>query len=158
MKLLNLINEAFNTRNKPNILTSSKELSEEEFQEVIFFQDKSWSMVTCEQFESHHESIYWFTPDAFQYYLLSMIYAGVKEQKTDLLVYDSIINMLDRSPKPEYWDNFFIERWTLFTYKEYEIIQEWLLWLTSFDNLIYDDDSLSRSFETLELLKNRGFF
>jgi hypothetical protein len=63
--------------------------------------------------------------------------------------------MLDRSPDPNSWDEFFIARWPLLTARECEATQAWILWLSSFDDGSYSEIALARAFDTLELLKER---
>jgi len=64
--------------------------------------------------------------------------------------------MLDRSPDPATWDDFFVPRWTQLTPAECEATQAWILWLSSFGESSYFENSLDRAFDTLELLKQRA--
>jgi len=154
INMLELIREVFANRPMPDVLVSSKQLSEDERKEVMSFQGKHWSAVTCEQLELCHEVVFWFSAKAFCYYLPGILSAGIKENRPDLLVYHSIIEMLDRSLDPTHWDDFFLERWPLLTPKECEAVQEWVLWLASLDSTAYYDNTFSRALETLDLLKH----
>lgn len=151
--MLELIRKAFANRQMPGLLISSEQLSENERKEVLFFQGKHWSDVTCDQLEASHDVVFWFSSEAFCYYLPGILSAGIKEKKPDLLVYYSIIEMLDRSPNPRYWDSFFLERWPRLTAKECEVVQEWVLWLASINDSTYHDKTYSRALETLDFLK-----
>ncbi|MFT4926753.1 MAG: hypothetical protein ACI8WB_002851 [Phenylobacterium sp.] len=151
MNLTERIELSFKHWNRPIILTKSSTLSEDELLEVRHFEDLTNSNLTIADLEDNFSVMYWFTPEAYCYFLPGILIAGLKAHRDDLLIYDSIVNLLDRSPEPDYWDEFFIDRWQLLTNDEIEIIQEWLLWLTS-QNSPYDDISLGRCFDTLELL------
>jgi hypothetical protein len=119
------------------------------------FWGQPWSSVTGSQLEKHFEAIFWFSPEAFCYYLPGILTAGIKENKPGLIVNQSLINMLDRSPDPASWDEFFVARWPQLTAGECEAIQHWILWLSSIEERSADS-SLARGFDTLELLKRRA--
>jgi len=119
----------------------------------MFFKNNHWSELTCTQLEAHYEGIYWLSPEAFCYFLPRIISAGIRENKPDLMIYNSIIEMLDRSPDPSSWDRFFIDRWTMLSSIECEAVQEWVLWLADNVSNTYYENSFNRAFESLELLK-----
>lgn len=52
--------------------------------------------------------IFWLAPEAFCYYLPGIFSAGIKENKPWLVVNQSLVDMLDRSPDPDAWDDFFL--------------------------------------------------
>jgi hypothetical protein len=62
---------------------------------------------------------------------------------------------LDRSNTPSSWDDFFLERWPTLTPEECEATQRWLLWLADFDPPPIADASLSRAFDTVNLLASQ---
>ena len=153
MNLIDTIESAFKNRKAPTILTNSKQLDDAEFQELMAFSHKEWDEINCSLLEENFEVINWFSPQAFCFFLPAICLAAIKEKMPDLLISDSIIQMLDRSPTPSYWDTFFVERWALLTPEECEAIQEWLLWLSSCEEVIYDELTISRAFDTLDFLK-----
>lgn len=80
-----------------------------------------------------------------------MLSSQVREQRADLLITSALLNMLDRSPNMDTWDDFFVERWPLLTTEECRAVQQWILWLAN-QSIGFDDDTLMRSYETLEIL------
>ncbi|HEV7570811.1 MAG TPA: DUF6714 family protein [Thermoanaerobaculia bacterium] len=152
---LQLIEEAFSHRRMPGLFPVSEQMAPHEYDDVISFWGIPWSAVTGSQLQEHFETIFWWTPEAFCYYLPGILSAGIRENKPWLIVNNSLIDMLDRSPDPSSWDDFFIARWAQLTAKECEATQAWLLWVASLDNGSYWEGSLSRAFDTLELLKQR---
>lgn len=151
--LLKLISSSFEHRPIPSELTLSKQLTDDEYSEINSFQNKYWSEITCEQLDYFYDIIFWLSPEAFCFYLPGILSAGIKEDRTDLLIYSSILGMLDRSPNPAYWDNFFLERWPLLTESECKAVQDWVLWLASNEETVFYKNTLDRVLETLELLK-----
>lgn len=145
------IRSVFSKRNKPGVYTAGQ-LSGHEIGEVLSFAGKSWEDITCDHFEKNFEVFYWFSPEAFCYYLPGVFYVSVTHDNPDLLVIDSIIGMLDRNPDPSHWNDFFRERWLMLTDEEIDVAAEWVLWLSSRGGL--DDSSLSRAFDCLESVKN----
>ncbi len=154
MNLLNKFKEAFKDRKMPATLTSSDQLSDQEIKDALAFSGKNWADVNCDLIEKHSDAVFWLSPKAFCYYLPGICCAGIKENRSDLLIYDSLIGMLDRSPVPQYWDSFFLERWPLLSAQECEVLQEWLLWIVEMSDKTIDEHSISRSMDTLELLRS----
>jgi hypothetical protein len=149
------IREAFRDREMPIALLLPEQLAKHEFADLATFIGKPWSAVTADQLERHYEAIYWFSPDAFCYYLPGIFCAGINEDRPELIVNHAIVGMLDRSPDPTGWDDFFLARWPLLTPNECEATQQWILWLSSC-GASFSDSSLSRAYETCELLKQRA--
>lgn len=153
MSDLDLIRTAFADRQKPKTLTESASLSKHELEDVIFFQGKDWGTLSGDDIQPHHEAIFWFSPEAFCYYLPGLLSAGIKENRPDLLVFDSIINMLDRSADPYLWDEFFMHRWPLLNKEECSALKAWVFWLEQSNDYFQFSDSCARAVETLDLLE-----
>ncbi|HFB65734.1 MAG TPA: hypothetical protein ENJ60_09365 [Aeromonadales bacterium] len=152
MKIVELFTEAFKHRKKPSCMTLSKQLDEHEHAEIMAFSGKKWFDIDVKLLEENFEVINWLSPEAFCYFLPGICCAGIKENSSELIIYDSIINMLDRSPEPTYWDSFFLSRWPLLHKDECKAVQEWVLWL-SINNSFYSGSVITRALETLDLVK-----
>lgn len=140
----------------PTLFLVSEQLAVHEHDDVMSFWGKAWSCVTGSQLEKHFEAIFWFTPEAFCYYLPGIFTVGIQENKPWLIVNHSLVNMLDRSTDPSSWDDFFVARWSQLTARECEATQGWVLWLSSFNDSSYSESSLARAFDTLDLLRQRA--
>ena len=143
---------AFEGRKLPTVLTTSKQMSPNELDDLRFISRLSWGETTCEIWEKYFDVPSCFSPEAFCYYLPGILKATTEEKQPNLIVVSSIINDLDRSPNREGWDVLFLERWPLLTMKELCVVQDWLWWLSSFDKISHSDSSLMRALQTLELL------
>jgi len=139
----------------PKLFLLPEYIVKHEYEDLIAFLGKDWSSMTGDQLEKYFEAIFWFTPEAFCYYLPGIFSAGINDDIPELIVNHSVVEMLDRSQDYEMWDEFFLERWPLLSTQECEAAQEWILWLSSCGETSFSDNSLSRSFDTLELLKTR---
>jgi hypothetical protein len=93
-----LIEEAFNHRRMPLLFLVSEQLAAHEHDDVMSFWGHSWVSVTGLQLDEHFDAIFWFTPEAFCYYLPGIFTAGINENNLWLIVNHSLANMLDRSP------------------------------------------------------------
>lgn len=154
-KILRKISLAFSNRNRPGILFSSEELTPDEIEEVNGFSNLDWRAVDQELLHTNCYAFSWFSSDAFCYYLPSVMSISIAENACDLLVIDFIIGGLDRSPVPANWDDFFLNRWTLFTQDEYGAIEEWLNWLFSQENYYpAHANTKERVLETVAFLKD----
>jgi hypothetical protein len=150
---LSLINKSFVHRLPPSVLTDSMQLTDCEYAEVMSFQGMTWEDVTFAQLEQYSDAVFWFSPEAFCYYLPGILAAGLKENRCDCNAYDSLIGCLDRSPEPDYWDDFFLPRWPLLSLGEIDAVVAWVRWL----EIVQPDEIYGNTYErvqdTLTLLK-----
>ena len=147
------IGRAFAGREMPPTLTDSLQLSDSEYAEVMSFRGLRWENVTFEQVRQCPDVVFWFSPEAFGYYLPGILAAGLTEARCDSNAYDSIIGMLDRSPEPDYWDDFFVPRWTRFSVDEIDGVAAWLDWLQAVQPDEAFSDTYRRAQDTLALLR-----
>jgi hypothetical protein len=151
MKILSQISAAFSTRVPPPEVVQSAHPATHEYNEALHFRGRDWREINCDEWARYSDAIYAFAPSAFCYFLPGMLSAEIRENRADLLITSTLLNMLDRSPNMDTWDDFFVERWPLFTAVECNAVQEWILWLAD-QQAGFDDDTLMRSYETLEML------
>lgn len=149
--LIKYVKEAFSWRKYKICFTDSNQLSADEMESVLFISKLHWEDTSSDMWERCFDVISWLSPLAFCYYLPGIMISAIKDNEPDLIVVISIISMLDRSPNPDYWDEFFIKRWTLLTPDECSVVQRWIFWLSSFTTSM-NSDSLIRALETLDLL------
>jgi hypothetical protein len=152
---LEAIERAFAHRRPPSIMTDSKQLSDSEYEEVMSFEGLGWQDVSFDLVERCSDAVFWFSPEAFCFYLPGLLAAGLRERRVDANAYDSLIGMLDRSPNPDYWDDFFLPRWTLLTAEEVNVVGAWIQWLQSIEPEAFHPNTYERALETLDLLKDR---
>ncbi len=157
MNLENRIEQAFSNRVRPERVVTSDYpddvlLSDSLYSDSLYFDKRDWRTLTADELERYFEAIFGFTPLAFCYFLPGILCASIREERPDLIVNDSLIHQLDRSPDISNWDTFFLQRWTLLTPVECAAVQEWILWLTKYDNHPVAQVSLTRAYETLALL------
>lgn len=150
---LEKIDSAFAGRSAPSVMTDSKQLSDAEYEEVMSFEGMRWQDVTFAHIQRCPDAVFWFAPEAFCYYLPGIIAAGLKQNRTDTNAYDSLIGCLDRSPEPDYWDDFFLPRWPLLTEAEVDAVGEWVRWLELVEPQAFNKDTCGRAQDTLTLLK-----
>jgi hypothetical protein len=152
---LDQISFAFVDRAPPSVMTTSLQLSDYEYQEVMSYAGLHWRDVTFDQVVQNSDAVFWFGPEAFCYYLPGILAAGLKDNRTDSNAYDSLIGMLDRSPEPDYWDDFFLPRWTLLTPAEVESVAAWARWLEVVEPEAFPSNTYERVQVTLTLLKEK---
>jgi hypothetical protein len=154
---LELIGIAFADRARPSIMTTSKQLSDLEYEEVMSYEGMRWQDVTFVQVEQYPDAVFWFSPEAFCYYLPGILAAGLREKRWDSSAYDSLIGLLDRSPEPNYWDDFFLPRCKLLTTAEIEAVAAWARWLQAVDPDAYHFNTFERVQATLTLVSEKHF-
>jgi hypothetical protein len=154
-RALELIGSAFSGRDVPAILTDSMQLSDVEYEEVMSFEGMRWEDVTIDQVRDYSDAVFWFAPEAFCYYLPGFLAASSRADGLDANAFDALIGMLDRSPEPAYWDDFFAPRWTLLSAPELDAVVAWVDWFESVEPESFHDGTYDRARETLRLLKQR---
>ncbi len=65
------------------------------------------------------------------------------------------LDLTNRSPVIEWWDDGFYDRFTSLTHAELLVLEEWTIWLSSFENNPFSDITYSRVLDTLFLLEQR---
>ncbi|ALL67780.1 hypothetical protein K788_00005900 [Paraburkholderia caribensis MBA4] len=150
--LLENIKSAFGWRTKPIEISCSLQLTDDEVSEVEALGKLTWEQTSSELWEKNSGAVSWFSPMAFCYYLPGILKCSIVDRTTGLIVVHSIMSMLDRSPNPEWWDDFFLKRWPLLTNGECKVMQEWLFWISALNNSDFDDSSIERALETMQLL------
>jgi hypothetical protein len=154
MNLIGQIERAFESRIKPLAVTPRWHADTSEYEEALRFKGLDWKGLGSAFIKQNSDALYGLTPDAFCYYLPAFLIAGAAGGSEAFYLADGIIKMLDRSPNPEYWDEFFLARWPLLKKPECLVIQNWLLALSA-NSLYAEGDDLSRAFDTVQLLINR---
>lgn len=154
-KARNLIEAAFTDRAPPGLLTDSKQLSDLEHDEVMLFDQMRWQDVEIAHVDQAPDAVFWFSPEAFCYYLPGFLVAGLRENNVDSNAFDSIIGCLDRSPEPDYWDDFFRPRFAQFRTSELDAISAWVCWMEMAQPDTFHESTYQRVRDTLELLKWR---
>ena len=149
--LLHKLKNAFRERKKSKKYIYDNFICDER-EEIESIINKNWDELTSDILEKNFEVLNWLFPEDFCYYIAGVIYVSINENNPELLVINSIINMLDRSCNLSYWDENFSKRWTLFNNSELDVIYEWIIWLSS--HKIYDEISLLRSLYCIEYIKN----
>ena len=155
MSDLNFIETAFAARGPPERVRDMSRPADDIYADADAFAGMHWRDVTCAMLDKHYDAIYGFSPPAFCYFLPGIYTAGIRERRPDLLVNQGLIMTLDRGNTPASWDEFFRERWPSLTPQECEATQRWILWLAEFDPAPITDTSLSRAYDTMDLLAHQ---
>lgn len=146
---------AFAAREAPAVMTDSQQLSDAEYEEVMSFEGLRWEDLAFDQVERNSDAVFWFAPEAFCYYLPGLLAAGLREDRLDANAFDALIGMLDRSPEPDWWDDFFAPRWTLLSPPEVDAVAAWLAWYEAVLPDAFHANTYDRARETLRLLNRR---
>ena len=115
----------------------------------------NWQDIEIAHVDQAPDAVFWFSPEAFCYYLPGFLDAGLRENNVDSNAFDSIIGCLDRSPEPDYWDDFFSPRFTQFSAPELDAISAWAGWMEMVQPDAFHESTHQRVRDTLELLKWR---
>jgi hypothetical protein len=152
MTLFRQIEHAFAHWPKPHRLIQMRDPVTPEQEDAIRFTDRDWREITWDDWERSPDALYAFTPEAFVYYLPSVLSVAAGNPERWLAAADALLRVLDRSPETYHWDAFISKRLVGLETEEYEVIKIWLLSLSGRGNYV-TEDALMRSYETVELLQ-----
>ena len=96
-----------------------------------------------------------FPPDAFCYYVPSIIKNAILHDQSEFIPISSLLTSLDTSAIPEYWDAFFLDRFAKFNSDQCKLLFDWV---NSIDprNGIIDDVSRDRILMTILTLEDQA--
>lgn len=152
MSLLHRISHVFSARTIPNIVVEKTHAVTTEQNDLNWFVNRDWKSITWDDWEKHRDAIYAFSPEAFSYYLPSILSLSITRPGIWFFPADALLGLLDRSPTVEYWDTFLTTRLVGLQMDEYEILKEWLLLICEYRSSEYSE-SISRAFDTVNLLQ-----
>ena len=157
------IQRAFADRNMPAevVEMEGRYQIDSDVEDGLWFAGRDWRSLTLEDWRQRHCGFLFLSPEAFAYYLPSILILTVQNPKhcPDLAV-QSFLSELDRSPGIENLDSHLANRFSSITRVEYEAIKEWLLWASEcIPHVFYGTavggagDGFGRAFDTIDLLQ-----
>ncbi|WP_183442760.1 hypothetical protein [Pseudoduganella violacea] len=150
-----IIERAFGGWVRPNEMIDVPAPLSGDHEDALSFARRDWRDITREDWEKHSGAITAFSPAAFRYFLGSVMCLSAQRPDQWFWPADTVLGMLDRSPLPEYWSEFFSERFMGFSEAEYEALSEWILLLSNYQSEAWND-ACDRAFDTIQLLKEES--
>jgi hypothetical protein len=163
LSLSEKIEKAFAHRKMPsNVIEPEQFLQfDSDVEDALTFTGKDWHEITCEHWRKHYCAVSFLSPEAFAYYLPSLMSLTITnpENYPDLAV-DSLINELDRSPSTVGLYDPLLKQFNGINSEEFDVIKEWLLYMC--ENSPYNGlgnkssgpgEIYGRAFDTLDILQ-----
>jgi hypothetical protein len=112
MNLAEKIERAFAGRQMPLDLVGAGNLvhPDSDVEDALWFIGRDWHDLTWQDWQEHSSAIHCFVPDAFAYYLQSVLLLSSQNPGEDLMAADSVIYELDQSPDGEGWTEGLVSR------------------------------------------------
>src|SRR5258707_3372556 len=104
-KLTDKIECVFSSRPKPAQVRLADEVFQldSDVEEALWFSGRDWHELTWQSWQAHSCAIFFFDPEAFAYYLPSVLLLSAQNPSESLNAADSLISRLDRSPDVAGW-------------------------------------------------------
>lgn len=144
VNLFSEIDSAFYKRNMPEKAVPDVSPTSVELDDAIWFQGRPNDEITFSDWEAHWDAMAFFTPEAFIYYLPSLMKACLVKPMDYLLAMDYVFSCLDRVPEMDHVDDFVRDRFFALSRLELEAVSTWIVTLLSSESA-YDKISLERS-------------
>src|SRR5258708_36180345 len=99
------IGYVFCSRTKPAQVSLAEAVFQLDFEveEALWFSGRDWHEITWQDWQEHSSAIYFFDPEAFAYYLPSVLLLSAQHSSEALRAAHSVLSVLDCSPEPEGW-------------------------------------------------------
>jgi hypothetical protein len=129
MELAKKIERTFASRQKPPQVRLGDDILQfdSDVEEALWFSGRDWQELTWQDWQEHRSAPYFFGPDAFAYYLPSILILSAQNPKEPLAAAEALISELDRSPDTTGWTKGFARRFLELNSEELDTLKEWLL-------------------------------
>lgn len=162
MNFAEKIASAFAGRQMPLDLVEAAHLvhPDSDVEDALWFSGRDWRELTWQDWQEHFSAIHFFVPDAFAYYLPSVLLLSSQNRDEGLMAADSVIDELDRSPDVQGWTEGLVRRFLGLSPAELNVLKEWLLQVCEY--VPYKSfgiaasgpgDTFGRAFDTVDLLQ-----
>jgi hypothetical protein len=133
-------------------------------EDAQWFKGRDWRELTREDWRLRHWGLNFLSPEAFEYYLPSLLVLTIQNPKhyPDLAVH-SFIAHLDRTPGKENLDPSLTDRFFGLSFEEFDAIREWLVFACENVPQVFwgaaasgPGDGFGRAFDTIDLLQKEA--
>lgn len=121
----NLIRQSFAGSIPPDEDDVCASTDEEALEACGLFIGKEWEDIDSDAIAEHQDALFWFSPEAFHYYMPTFMKAGLKEPDASYIL--NILLML-RPDVEASAITFARERWLLFNDAQIGALKKWLNW------------------------------
>ena len=119
------IDRAFAHRSRPSSLVEKRSPVTPEQEDALWFADRNWQDIRWQDWQEHPDAFYAFVPQAFVYYLPSILLGSMDAPSGQLQAGEALLGILDRSPEDFNWDSFITNRLLGLTLAEYDVLKLW---------------------------------
>jgi hypothetical protein len=163
MTLSEKIEKAFAHRVVPTVVIEPEQYIQfdSDVEEALWFAGRDWRGITADDWHKNSCAIYFLSPDAFRYYLPSLLTLEALQPECTNMAVDAFIGILDHSPSMDAWDDHLVERFIGLCSEEFEVLKEWLVFMC--ENAPHlgtrtsgPGDTYARAFQTVDLLQQEA--
>lgn len=155
MTLREKIVKAFGYRLQPDEVVEPHGRATCDQRDALSLGERAWQELSWEDWTEHSGAFYAFLPDAFRYYLPSILTLSIERPEQWFSPADALVQILDRSPTVEYWNDFLTDRLLGLRACEYDVLSEWLLSVAQND-VVASPEAMGRAFDTVALLQQES--
>ena len=126
--LLQMIKEAFSGVPLPKADNLAASGGAEAFEEANAFRGQPWQELDASFLHRYRDALFWFTPEAFHYYLPGFLAASIETEDANALYVHNVLSFL-RPPGSENLVRFRRERLSMLSSSQLRVLEKWLEWL-----------------------------
>jgi hypothetical protein len=101
-------------------------VGDEVYEDTEPFRGKQWQELAPDFLQRHYNALFWFSPEAFHYYLPAFLKGGLVTPDADYVV--TILNFLEPTAR-ETLAGFRAQRWARLSVAQITALEVWLRWI-----------------------------
>ena len=114
---------AFQKTPKPGSDELTRSRGDEELEDTAQFRDLDWNSIEHDVIEKHYYALFWFTEQAFHYYLPAFLLAAIETPRSTFVI---TLVLLLKPNKDKTKEVFRRERWSMLNATQVEALETWL--------------------------------
>jgi hypothetical protein len=123
-----MIEQAFAEGSPPAAQNLCATPDDESLEETEVFSGKQWRELDSDFLHRYRDALFWFTPEAFHYYLPAYLVAALVTGDENALYVHNLLFLI-RPTRDDSLNEFRKERWEQLTDAQIQALESWLSWL-----------------------------
>jgi hypothetical protein len=155
-ELITCIKKVFSIHLRPNTVIIAGQELRGDYEDALWFQGRDWESIEWDDWQNYPDSLTFFHPEAFRYYLPSALILSVKHKDKWLWVADSLmmslIDLHDDTP----WRESVYKRFQVLNLSELQLLHDWCKLMTDAEGYGHSKEAWSQiNQNAVSLIQNR---
>lgn len=132
----------------PTNLVGKHNIAPNDWLDIGAFEGRNWWDLCAEDWNSNMDAIFEFSPEAFVYYLPSLVHLSIINPTSNITSVGALLLFLDTYAPSQYRNEFFNDRLSRLSNEQVAIIKKWVIHLLEYPQF-FKKEVLERIFDSL---------